>query len=103
MWRAMTGQFGVLARRDTALDIIDRQALWYILALSCACLVLPTTQGYLARYRPALGATRVSLEARRRTLVVWRPTPLHAVFTLALLLTSLALLERPSEFLYFRF
>jgi D-alanyl-lipoteichoic acid acyltransferase DltB (MBOAT superfamily) len=64
-------------------------------------LVLPTTREYLGRYRPALGVG--SPGSRRRLVFSWRPTLPHGIFIVGLLITSLAMLERPSEFLYFRF
>ena len=97
IWRGMAG---VSAQGGTVALGSHTPVVWLV-GLLAGCLLLPTTQDFVGRYRPALGfrprTAGTTLPLR------WRPTPAWAALTLAFFLVAFAMLQRPSEFLYFQF
>ena len=81
--------------------------LFWLGAAALIVFILPNSTRYLQGARPALGlAGRCSpgaTDIRLPAWIYWRPNAGHALLTALLLVTALALLNRPSPFLYFRF
>lgn len=71
-----------------------------IVILLIAVWSLPNTQQFMANYQPAIG---VPAEGTAIPRLVWRPSRRWSLLTSALLLASILMLTRISEFLYFRF
>jgi D-alanyl-lipoteichoic acid acyltransferase DltB (MBOAT superfamily) len=102
LWRSMSGEHGTLTRARGA-SLVEPTTLLVVVLVLFFCLVLPTTHQYLERTRPALGVRPTARDAVRWPGFVWRPTPARATLTLLVFVTSAALMQRTSEFLYFQF
>jgi alginate O-acetyltransferase complex protein AlgI len=85
-------------------QVIKESRVWKpILAALLAVFLLPNTQEFLRRYRPAIGMEAFEKFPGKRRWWEWRPTPLHAVLTLLLLYVVAREFDKVSEFIYFQF
>ena len=73
-----------------------------VLAVVVAFL-LPNTQQFLRRYRPALGLAEFGNPTGKRRWWEWRPTALHAGLSVILLYVTFREFDKLSEFIYFQF
>jgi D-alanyl-lipoteichoic acid acyltransferase DltB (MBOAT superfamily) len=81
----------------------DLRALKPIVAGLLIIWLLPNTQQFMRRYRPALNFQELEGKLGKRRWWEWRPTPLFALFTLALLYATARDFDKISEFIYFQF
>ncbi|HEY8990393.1 MAG TPA: MBOAT family protein [Luteolibacter sp.] len=81
----------------------DFRALKPIVAGLLIIWLLPNTQQFMRRYRPALNFQELDGKLGKRRWWEWRPTPLFALFTLALLYATARDFDKISEFIYFQF
>ena len=81
----------------------DTRALKPILAGLLIIWLLPNTQQFMRRYRPALHFLELEGKLGKRRWWEWRPTPAFALFTLALLYATARDFDKISEFIYFQF
>jgi D-alanyl-lipoteichoic acid acyltransferase DltB (MBOAT superfamily) len=81
----------------------DTRALKPILAGLLIIWLLPNTQQFMRRYRPALNFLELEGKLGQRRWWEWRPTPAFAIFTLALLYATARDFDKISEFIYFQF
>jgi len=81
----------------------DFRALKPIVAGLLIIWLLPNTQQFMRRYRPALNFLELEGKLGKRRWWEWRPTPLFALFTLALLYATARDFDKISEFIYFQF
>jgi len=104
MFSSMTGGHGFTGLPDMTLQVVKEPRAWKgITAGLVVAFLLPNTQQFLRRYRPALGTSEFGIPVGKRRWWEWRPTPLHAVFTLLLLYMTLREFDKISEFIYFQF
>jgi alginate O-acetyltransferase complex protein AlgI len=103
MWGSMCGSNGILVRESGIEVLAYGAAQGYVVLTLLMTLALPTTHHYLRRYRPVLEYTSSTCYTDRFKLFTWRPTVSRALLLLIALLFALALMTRPSEFLYFQF
>ena len=98
----MAGLHGFKAWPDRS--AVEVQAAHAQRAVLCVLLVwlLPNTQQFLHRYRPALGMGKTAGGMRRRWWQ-WRPTVAWTLFTTLLLLVVVYQFDKVSEFIYFQF
>ncbi len=113
---AMSGQHGIVVGMDSALAVLTPLGIEagrltllsgsspYVSILIGLYLVwaLPNTQQLLRNHQPALEYATAHTEAPGKGLA-WSHNRRWAWFTAALLVTSILMLSRVSEFLYFRF
>ena len=87
----------------SAYVVKDSHALRGVLCLALVWL-LPNTQQWMRRYKPALGLSPLpGGQLGRRRWWQWRPTPAWAAFVLLLVLGVIYQFDKLSEFIYFQF
>jgi len=74
-----------------------------LLLLILIATLLPNTQQFMRRYRPALETYHGEIQRLRYRWLEWRPTLGWVVFIVCLSSISISMLSRASEFLYFQF
>ena len=74
-----------------------------IAALLVFVFVLPNSQQQLRRHRPILGPRPAAPDNRLLAWLTWRPEPLHAVTLAVLMIASIMMLSRGTEFIYYNF
>ena len=72
-------------------------------ALLAFVFVLPNSQQQLRRHRPILGPRPAAPDNRLLAWLTWRPEPLHAVTLAILMVASIMMLSRGTEFIYYNF
>jgi D-alanyl-lipoteichoic acid acyltransferase DltB (MBOAT superfamily) len=98
------GHNGYVAWPDASVALVkDSRAFKPILAGLLIIWLLPNTQQFMRRYRPALNFQELEGKLGKRRWWEWRPTPLFALFTLALLYATARDFDKISEFIYFQF
>jgi hypothetical protein len=104
MFSSMIGGHGFTGLPDLALQVVKESRVWKLIMTGMVvALLLPNTQQFLRRYRPALGLSDFGIAAGKHRWWEWRPTPLHAIFTLLLLYVTFREFDKISEFIYFQF
>jgi hypothetical protein len=89
---------------DSVIAVTQKRALRPIVAGLVIVWLLPNTQQFLRRYRPALGLSKLpDAELGRRRWWHWRPTLPWLAFTLILLYAVGRDFDQLSEFIYFQF
>ena len=73
------------------------------LALLALVIILPNSQQQLRRHRPILGPRPPAPGNRLLAWLTWRPEPLHAVTLAIMMVASIMLLSRGTEFIYYNF
>jgi alginate O-acetyltransferase complex protein AlgI len=104
LFSSMIGVHGFTGLPEMALQVVKESRVWkLIIAGLVVAFLLPNTQQFLRRYRPALGMSEFGIPLGKRRWWDWRPTPLHAIFTLLLIYLTLREFDKISEFIYFQF
>jgi alginate O-acetyltransferase complex protein AlgI len=104
MLSSMVGAHGFTGLPEMALLVVKPKRVWKLVIFGLVvAFLLPNTQQFLRRYRPALGLAEFGNPTGRRRWWEWRPTPLHAVFSLVLLYVTFREFDKLSEFIYFQF
>jgi alginate O-acetyltransferase complex protein AlgI len=104
MFGSMIGSHGFTGLPEEALRVVKESRVWkLIVAGMIVAFLLPNTQQFLRRYRPAIGLSEFGTRIGKRRWWEWRPVPLHAIFTLLLLYVTLREFDKISEFIYFQF
>jgi hypothetical protein len=99
---AMFGIHGLEWWPDKANRVVASAEPLRLLPILLACWLLPNTQEFLQRYRPALGIG-VTAGGGRRRWWHWRPPLPFALATVALLAALGWQFDKVSEFIYFQF
>ncbi|BCX49472.1 alginate O-acetylation protein [Haloferula helveola] len=96
---SMFGLNGFEGWPDKASRVVASRDPLLILIPLLACWLLPNTQQIFRRYRP----TTDPLPRATRRWWQWRPTPMFAIATVALLIAVGMNFDKVSEFIYFQF
>lgn len=81
----------------------SKAGLSWIIVLILIATLLPNTQQWMRRYRPAFETYRGEIPKLSQRWMQWRPTRFWSSITAALLVLAILSLNRVSEFLYFQF
>jgi len=104
VFASMIGLHGFKGLPDLAHQVVKPAYIWRVIPPALLMVfLLPNTQQFLRRYRPALGMEAFQAKLGKRRWWEWRPTPGHAMLTLVLLYLTAREFDKISEFIYFQF
>ncbi|MCA9109458.1 MAG: MBOAT family protein [Planctomycetaceae bacterium] len=114
MLSSMAGVNGLyrVARLDSGLPLTHVQRLFgsfevgqiaLITTLLAVVWLLPNSQQQLRRHRPVLGPRPIAPAVDVFGWLTWRPIPLHALTLAVMMVASVMMLSRGTEFIYYNF